>query len=70
METKQKREGVKGKRVNMQQYMKMYFRNRFGMKELADESENNFKDALFFYIGNSEKSLFVLFQKILEEECE
>ena len=36
METKQKKESVKGVKTNMESYLKMYFRNKFGMKDLAD----------------------------------
>lgn len=36
METKQKQEQVKGKRVSLKLFLKTYFRYKFGMKELAD----------------------------------
>ena len=49
METKQKQEGVKGKHVSMNNFLKTYFRYKFGMKELADETETNFREALTFF---------------------
>lgn len=38
METKQKQETVKGKKVSLKYFLKTYFRFKFGMKDLADET--------------------------------
>ena len=70
METKQKQESVKGKHTSMSNFLKTYFRYKFGMKELAEETEMNFREALIFFGENSEKNIFLLFRKLLEEECE
>ena len=70
METKQKQESVKGKHVSIGNFMKTYFRYKFGMKELADETQKNFRQALAFFGESSEKNLYILFRKILEDECE
>ena len=43
MESKNKLENQKGKRISMNSYLKVYFRNKFGMKGLAEETELNFK---------------------------
>lgn len=36
METKQRQETVKGKKVSLKNFLKTYFRYKFGMKDLAD----------------------------------
>lgn len=38
METKQRQETVKGKKVSLKNFLKTYFRFKFGMKDLADET--------------------------------
>lgn len=43
MESKNKLETHKGKKMNMDSYLKVYFRNKFGMKGLAEETELNFR---------------------------
>ena len=53
METKSKQENVKGKHVSLNIFLKTYFRYKFGMKDLADETEMNFKEALTFFAESS-----------------
>lgn len=43
METKQRQEALKGKKTSLKIFLKTYFRYKFGMKDLANETEHNFK---------------------------
>lgn len=70
METKQKQEGVKGKRVSLDAYLKTYFRNKFGVRELADESETIFREAVEYFAEAEERSVLILFVEMVRERCE
>lgn len=64
METKQKQEQVRGKKVSLKNFLKTYFRFKFGMKELAEETELNFKEAVEFFGQSQEKNIYILFTKM------
>lgn len=67
METKLKQENVKGKRVNLHSYLKTYFRNKFGVKNMAEEMEVIFRQSIDELAHSEEKSIFILFGKMIEE---
>ena len=70
MEHKNKQEGIHGKRSSLNSYLTTYFRNKFGMKDLAEEAESSFREALDYYLVETKKNIFLVFQAIMNEECE
>lgn len=56
--------------MNMDSYLKVYFRNKFGMKGLAEETELNFRQALEHFGETQQKNIFLIFIKIISEECD
>ena len=53
----------------MTEYLRTYFTMKYG-KPMAEQQEAGFREAVGFLAKQQEKHIFVLFQAVLEEDCD
>lgn len=69
LEGKFRQESIQDRRTPLDEYLRTYFTLKYG-KPLAEQNEASFREAVGLLARAQERHLFLLFQAILEEQCE
>jgi hypothetical protein len=69
LESKWKIEGINDRRASLGEYLITYFTMKYG-KPQATQKCAEFREAVSFLAKQQEKHIFVLFQAVLDQECD
>ena len=69
IESKRKHEAINERRSSLSEYLRSYFTVKYG-RPLAEQNEASFRETVCYLARSQDKHIFVLFQAILDEECD